>query len=170
MRGREKEREGKNFKKGEYRLFSSPFPSYLFCPSIQKRPLSWPKNRWQSGIRKERKGGQRKGWKSVGRKRRGSRRSAFKIMRSLLCLLLPPPSSLPPSIVLIPPNNTLRIPSRSSHFSSLLPFFPFLSSFFYFALSTTNERNHFAFCRSSTSVEARFAAPTIVIKIQLFVD
>lgn len=130
MRGREKEREGKNFKKGEYRLFSSPFPSYLFCPSIQKRPLSWPKNRWQSGIRKERKGGQRKGWKSVGRKRRGSRRSAFKIMRSLLCLLLLlPPPSLPPSCS-SPQTTPCASPPDPATSPRFFLFFPFFLLFF----------------------------------------
>lgn len=158
-------RERKNFKKGE-----SPFllASYLFCPSIQKRPLSWPKNRWQSGIRKERKGGQRKGWKSVGRKRRGSRRSAFKIMRSLLCLLSPSPL---PTILLIPPKqHPARLPSPPIEplllASSFFSFFSFFISRFPPPMKETTSP-FVEVRRASRLVSSR---ATILIKIQRFVD
>lgn len=121
---------------------------------------------------KREKGGQRKGWKSVrgGRGRRESRRSAFKIMRSLLYLLSPsllhrahpsPPRTTPcaPRGILLP---------RSSHFSSLLPFF---FPFFLFRAFHRQWKKPLRLLSKFDERRGSFRrASTIVIKIQRFVD
>lgn len=167
-----REKEFKKKKRG--RIAFSPRRSPAIYSVLLSRKGLFPGRKigGKAASGKREKGGQRKGWKSVrgGRGRRESRRSAFKIMRSLLYLLSPsllhrahpsPPRTTPcaPRGILLP---------RSSHFSSLLPFF---FPFFLFRAFHRQWKKPLRLLSKFDERRGSFRrASTIVIKIQRFVD